>query len=56
MREGAIVDALLWLEAVGLVTREAEGPLDRYRLRVPLLAQWIALQFGSIASTTRRAG
>ena len=56
MREGEIVDALLWLEAVGLVTREAEGPLDRYRLRVPLLAQWIALQFGSIASTTRRAG
>lgn len=48
---GVILDALQWLESVGLAQREERGETDAYRLSVPLFARWLVLQFGSVAST-----
>jgi len=56
MGAGQVVDALLWLDAVGLVSREEEDEDDRFRLRVPLLGEWLKLQFGHPAPAASRAG
>jgi DNA-binding NarL/FixJ family response regulator len=53
---GQILDALLWLEAVGLVARDESAEADRYRLCVPLVASWLRLQFGVAAGSARPVG
>ena len=42
--ESERLDALLWLEAVGLVRREESQERDRYRLQVPLMSRWLRMQ------------
>jgi len=38
------LDALLWLEAVGLIHRDAIADKDYYQLQVPLLSRWLRMQ------------
>ena len=45
--ESQWLDALLWLEAVGLVAREAAQAEECYRLRTPLLGRWLRMQMGA---------
>jgi hypothetical protein len=42
--ENQWLDALLWLESVGLVTREMAINDERYQLRVSLLTHWLRMQ------------
>ena len=44
LTESQCLDALLWLEAVGLLDRDESGEVDRYRVRVPLLSRWLQMQ------------
>ena len=39
-----LTKALLWLEAVGLIVKEEKEQPERYRLLVPLLAQWLKME------------
>lgn len=38
------LDALIWLEAVGFIAREELDDDNYYRIRVPLLSQWLRMQ------------
>ncbi|MEQ9357029.1 HEAT repeat domain-containing protein [Coleofasciculus chthonoplastes] len=42
--ESQCLDALLWLEAVGLIHRDAIADKDYYQLQVPLLSRWLRMQ------------
>ncbi|MEQ8998953.1 MAG: HEAT repeat domain-containing protein [Coleofasciculus sp. B1-GNL1-01] len=42
--ESQCLDALLWLEAVGLIHRDAIANKDYYQLQVPLLSRWLQMQ------------
>ncbi|MFP4100227.1 hypothetical protein [Coleofasciculus sp.] len=42
--ESQCLDALLWLEAVGLIHRDAIADKDYYQLHVPLLSRWLRMQ------------
>ncbi|OKH30225.1 hypothetical protein NIES2119_31320 [[Phormidium ambiguum] IAM M-71] len=45
--ESQCLDALLWLEMVGLVKRvEAQDDNDYYRSHVPLLSRWLQMEMG----------
>ncbi len=43
-REGDILDALLWLEDVGLVDRTSLEENESYQIRMALLARWLRMQ------------
>lgn len=42
--EDKCLDALLWLEAAGLVSREETGDGDYYRIRMLLMSRWCRMQ------------
>lgn len=42
--EGDILDAVLWLEDVGLIDRKESEESERYRMRMALLARWLRMQ------------
>jgi HEAT repeats len=44
LTESDCLDALLWLEAVGLVSRQDSEETDRYRIKVPLMSRWLRMQ------------
>jgi HEAT repeats len=44
LTESDCLDALLWLEAVGLVYRQDSEETDRYRIQVPLMSRWLRMQ------------
>jgi Tfp pilus assembly protein PilF len=41
--ESKLLDALLWLEAVGLVARKEKDSGDSYQIKLPLLSSWLLL-------------
>jgi hypothetical protein len=41
--ENQLLDALQWLEAVGLIEREETTDFDRYRIHMPLLSYWLRM-------------
>lgn len=41
--ENQLLDALQWLEAVGLIEREEATDFDRYRIHLPLLSHWLRM-------------
>lgn len=41
--ESDCLDALIWLEAVGLVRREEKEDQDNYYIQVPLLSRWLQM-------------
>lgn len=44
--ESQCLDALLWLEKVGLVMRSETADNDYYRSSVPLLSRWLQMEMG----------
>ncbi|GGA49587.1 HEAT repeat domain-containing protein [Okeania sp. KiyG1] len=42
--ESECLDALLWLESVGLILQQESGTEDEYQIRLPLLSQWLRMQ------------
>jgi hypothetical protein len=44
LTESDCLDALLWLEAVGLVSAQESEGSDRYRIQVPLMSRWLRMQ------------
>jgi hypothetical protein len=42
--ESQCLDALLWLESVGLLCRDESHEVDNFEIQVPLLAQWVTMQ------------
>ncbi|MCL2925025.1 MAG: hypothetical protein MGF17_10505 [Trichodesmium sp. MAG_R04] len=44
LTESQCLDALLWLESVGLILRQELGAEDMYQIRLPLLSQWLRIQ------------
>ncbi len=42
--ESECLDALLWLESVGLILRQELGVEDVYQIKLPLLTQWLRMQ------------
>ncbi len=44
LTESECLDALLWLESVGLILRQESGAEDVYQIRLPLLSQWLRMQ------------
>lgn len=44
LTESQCLDALLWLESVGLILRQELGAEDMYQIRLPLLSQWLQIQ------------
>jgi len=42
--ESECIDALLWLEAVGLVSRRESDEGDLYQIEVPLMSRWLQMQ------------
>lgn len=42
--ESQCLDALLWLESVGLLYRDESHAIDTLEIQVPLLAQWVIMQ------------
>ncbi|NEO88488.1 MAG: hypothetical protein F6J87_30305 [Spirulina sp. SIO3F2] len=42
--ENECLDALLWLESVGLLNRDESTEINRYEIRIPLLTQWLKMQ------------
>lgn len=42
--ESQCLDALLWLESVGLLHRDESQAIDTLKIQVPLLAQWVIMQ------------
>jgi len=44
--ESQCIDALLWLEMVGLVVRVEVDDNDCYRSKVPLLSRWLQMEMG----------
>ena len=41
--ESKLLDALLWLEAVGLIVRQEKATGDSYQIKLPLLSRWLRL-------------
>jgi len=44
LTESECLDALLWLQAVGLVSARESEDGDRYRIQVPLMSRWLRMQ------------
>ncbi|HSF74968.1 MAG TPA: HEAT repeat domain-containing protein [Microcoleus sp.] len=44
LTESDCLDALLWLESVGLLYRPNSKETDRYRIQVPLMSRWLRMQ------------
>ncbi|MGD1701271.1 HEAT repeat domain-containing protein [Dapis sp. BLCC M229] len=44
LTESECLDALLWLESVGLILRQELGAEDIYQIKLPLLTQWLRMQ------------
>lgn len=44
LTESEYLDALLWLESVGLILRQESGAEDAYQIKLPLLSQWLRMQ------------
>jgi hypothetical protein len=44
LTESDCLDALLWLQAVGLVSAQESEARDRYRIQVPLMSRWLRMQ------------
>lgn len=44
LTESDCLDALLWLQAVGLVSAQESEDRDRYRIQVPLMSRWLRMQ------------
>ncbi|NEQ74939.1 MAG: hypothetical protein F6K23_18985 [Okeania sp. SIO2C9] len=42
--ESECLDALLWLESVGLILQQESGEEDEYQIKLPLLSQWLRMQ------------
>ncbi len=44
LTESDCLDALLWLESVGLISRQETQKSDRYQIQIPLMSRWLRMQ------------
>ena len=42
-----IIEALLWLEPVGLIEKKQMGKKELYNICIPLLTQWLEMEYGN---------